>query len=205
MMYRIAYIDDEEDVVRQFQINTMEDFDVIELELKSDITEMQERIISSDISALVVDFLLNDTKPEIHYNGVELVEKITGLREDFPIFILTSYEIEAENTSINPDVVYSKALVNQDPSRFNRKVKRKIENHNKEIEEAQSELLELIAKSTDLTLIEEERLIELDNFLEKNSNKNTAIPSHAKELSYNKRLTELIDKTEQLLKAIKGS
>ncbi|WP_337982981.1 hypothetical protein [Lysinibacillus sp. C5.1] len=205
MMYRIAYIDDEEDLVRQFQINTMEDFDVIELELRSDITEMQECIISSDISALVVDFLLNDTKPEIHYNGVELVEKIIGLREDFPIFILTSHEIEAENTSINPDVVYSKALVNQDPNRFNRKIKRKIENHNKEIEDARSELLELIAKSADLTLTEEERLIELDGFLEKSSNKITAIPEHAKELSYNKRLTELIDKTEQLLKAIKES
>lgn len=204
MMFKIAYIDDEADVVRQFQINTMEDFEVIDLELKSDITEMRECIISSDVSALVVDFLLNDTKPEIHYNGVELVEGIIRLREKFPVFILTSYEIEAENTSINPDVVYPKSLVNQDPNRFNRKIKRKIENYKKEIEEAQSELVELLRKPTTLTLAEEERLIELDDFLEKNSNKAMAIPKHLKELSYNKRLNELIDKTEQLLKTIKG-
>lgn len=202
-MYRIAYIDDEEDVVRQFQINTMEEFEVIDLELKSNIREMQDYIIASNVSALVVDFLLNDTKPEIHYNGVELVKRILEEREDFPIFILTSYEIEAENTNIDPDAVYSKEIVNQEPSRFNRKIRKKIEKYNQEIEDAQSQLIKLLKKTNDLTLAEEERLIELDSFLERNSNKHVAIPKHAKELSYNQRLNELINKTEQFLKEIK--
>jgi hypothetical protein len=202
MKNRISYIDDEEDVIRQFKINTMDVFEVVDIPLHEDIHTLVESIKDSRVSALIVDYRLNSTRANIHYTGVDVISMVREIFSDFPCFILTSHESEAENSNINPDMIYPKEQVNNDPDRFNRKRKRKIENYYNYLESCQEELLFLMGKYPKLSLTEEERLIELDLVLENSTNKLSGIPKEAKRISNSDRLNELIQLTDALLKEI---
>jgi hypothetical protein len=197
-MYRIAYIDDEPNVVRQFQANMDDDFEVVEIELKEDINEMIEEIIDSRVSAVVIDYNLNSSHSKIHYNGVHLLRHLLHRMKDFPCYILTSYESEAEGTLLDPDLIREKKFVSEQRAWFVHKLKTKIESHDKQMELYREELSSLVARFPELNSKEEERLIELDDILEKNSNGYKALPSNIKKISNDARLDRLIDLSEKL-------
>ncbi|MCM3082144.1 hypothetical protein [Brevibacillus invocatus] len=204
-MYRIAYIDDEPNVVRQFQANMDDDFDVIDIELKENIEEMIEEIIDSRVSAVVIDYNLNSSHATIHYNGVHLLRHLLNRMKDFPAYILTSHEAEAEGTLLDPDLIRDKKFVSEQRAWFVHKLKTKIESHDKQMELYRKELASLAARFSELTSREEERLIELDDILEKNSNGYKALPSDVKKLSNDARLDRLINLSEQLIEELRNA
>ncbi|QOS77065.1 hypothetical protein JNUCC31_19875 [Paenibacillus sp. JNUCC31] len=203
-MYRIAYIDDETNIVRQFQATMDEDFDVIEIDLKENIEDMIEDIIESKVSAVVIDFNLNSSKSEIHYNGVDLLNYLFGVMENFPGYILTSFESEAEGTLLDPDLIRAKEFVRDHKDWFVHKLKKKIESHNKQIDLFKSELSNLNRKFPNLNSKEEERLIFLDDYLEKNSNGYKSLPSEVKKISNDARLDRLILLSQRLIDEFKN-
>ncbi|MEK3672654.1 hypothetical protein [Paenibacillus sp. FSL R10-2771] len=198
-MYRIAYIDDEEDVVRQFQVNMMDDFIVLGIELKADIGEMIEDIITSRVSGVVIDYNLNSSQSKVHYNGVDLIRELLSTMKDFPSYILTSHESEAENTLLDPDYIRDKKFVSKEKEFFVNKLNTKIESYEKRIELLKKELINLTKKYPNLNSKEEERLIEIDDILEKNSNGYEALPSDMKKVSSDARLDRLIQLSEELI------
>lgn len=198
-MYRIAYIDDEEDVVRQFQINMMDDFEVIELRLKDSMKEMVEDILDSKVVGVVIDYNLNSSQVKIHYNGVDLIREILNTIKDFPCYILTSHESEAEGTLLDPDYIRDKRFVSKEKDFFIHKLKTKIESYEKRIELFKQELIFLMGLHPNLSSKQEERLIELDDILEKNSNGYKTLPSDIKKISNDARLDRLIQLSEALI------
>lgn len=203
-MYRIAYIDDEINVVRQFQANMEDDFEVVEIELKENLNEVVVDIIDSRVSAAVIDYNLNSSHSKIHYNGVHLIRHLLNTMSDFPCYILTSHEPEAEGTLLDPDLIRDKQFVAEQRDWFVHKLKAKIESYDKQIDIYKDELAQLMARFPNLNSKEEEKLIEIDNYLEKNSNGYKALPSEVKKISNDARLDRLINLSEKLIDELRN-
>lgn len=203
MNYRVAYVDDEADVVRQFQINMMDDFEIVVLDLKENVEEMVEEIIDSKVAGLVIDYNLNSSLSNIHYNGVDVIKLLLNTIKEFPCYVLTSYEAEAENSLLDPDFIRDKKFVSEHTGFFIHKLRTKIESYHKRIELYKDEIMELSKLFPNLTSRQEERLIELDDILEKNSNAPSSITSEMKKVSNNDRLDKLIKLSEELVNELK--
>lgn len=205
-MFKIAYLDDEEAVIRQFQISTMNKLDIPDIELTDDIDGIILMLKEERYDALIMDYSLNDTKDGINFTGIDVINKVFEELEDFPCFILTSFEETAEEGNINPDMIYSKSDVLGDSARFVRKIERKIINYQEKIQSYQRDVAILVQISSErpLKLEEEERLIHMDNFLERISSKSGAIPEELKSTKNDQLLKSLIEKTEMILEELEN-
>lgn len=205
-MFKIAYLDDEDAVIRQFQISTREKLDIPDIELTDDIDGIILMLKEEQYDALIMDYSLNDTKDGINFTGIDVINKVFEEMEDFPCFILTSFEETAEEGNVNPDMIYSKSDVLQDSARFVRKIERKIINYQEKIKSYQREVAILVQFSSErpLHLEEEERLIHMDSFLERISSKSGAIPEELKSTKNNQLIKSLIEKTEMILEELES-
>jgi len=86
-----------------------------------------------------------------------------------------------------------------------KRIRIRIDNYRKRLDESEEELLNLIEKNDreGLSAWEEDRMIELDNFLEKSVSKKDKIPSAWKRPDGLETLNELVRKTGELLKEMK--
>ena len=84
---------------------------------------------------------------------------------------------------------------------FHDKMVEQIDKYKKSIDEAQSELTSLVQKKQDkgLTLHEEDRLVELDSFLEKSLDSYATLPADIKRSKSLEQLSEVIDKVDEIL------
>jgi uncharacterized protein YdeI (YjbR/CyaY-like superfamily) len=97
------------------------------------------------------------------------------------------------------EIVDTKAKV-----KFTDRLLKQIEHYKSRIEESQIELAKLIEirKSGKADFSIENRIIELDDFLEKSIDANNSIPSEFKTLSNSNRLDSILNKVDELLKKI---
>lgn len=159
--------------------------------------------------AIVTDHQLNEIKTEIQYNvsynGAELVNAYRDICPNFPCFVITSYDNDAISTSKDVNLVYVKILMNGGEegakAKFHDKMVEQIDKYKKSIDEAQIELTALVQKKQEkgLTLHEEDRLVELDSFLEKSLDSYTALPADIKRSESLEHLSEVIDKVDEIL------
>ena len=86
-------------------------------------------------------------------------------------------------------------------AKFHDKMEEQIDKYKKSIDEAQIELTALVQKKQEkgLTLHEEDRLVELDSFLEKSLDSYTALPADIKRSESLEHLSEVIDKVDEIL------
>lgn len=214
-MYKILFIDEEK--------TTLEDFDdfVDKSDLKAkiipitmlplgDLNEMIEAIVKIAPDAIISDYRLNELKTDIKYtvkyNGVELVEEFQSMRNYFPCFVLTAVDDEAVSSSEDVNIVYVKSIlhkaeVENSKSPFLARVISQIEHYKSKIEISKKELAELIEirKSGNADIAIENRIIELDTFLEKSIDAKSVIPSEFKTLSNSNRLDGILNKVDELL------
>lgn len=215
MDYRILFIDEEstqhDRFKDYFELMCPDITPICEFPLSS-IGEMLERIDEIHPDAIITDFLLNDIRVDIHYtvkyNGVELIDAIREQREDFPCFVITSFEDDAVNDSEDVNLVYVKDILKPDADKakvpFAQRVILQIEKYNSKIGNARKELSALIKKrhSGEADVYDEERIIELDTFLERSLDAYDSVPKALKELSNLDRLNALINKVDELLKKV---
>jgi len=217
-MYKILFIDEEKDTLEDFE-EFVESFPskvvlkpYISLPLATK-EEMIEYIIKLSPDALVTDFRLNEMKNDIKYNipynGVDLVEEFQSIRNHFPCFVLTALDDEAVNQSDDVNIVYIKnILYNKEEgnakAKFLDRVIGQIEHYKSRIENARKVLDELvnIRKSGNADIGIENRIIELDDFLEKSIDAKSSIPPEFKTLSNSDRLDNILNKVDELLKKI---
>ena len=202
MKFKIGYLDDEMSNVRQFQRSTRDDFDVIPLVVADDLKELINNIILSQVKAIVVDYKLKTTKPNIDYSGVDVVRALDDELKDFPSFLLTGFETDAETQLVDVNKIYCRNEYFNAPEKLNRRIRRQIENYIKEIEEIEKEYL-LLKKHETLTLEQEERLIELDDFLEKRLRNRSRVPKTIKKISNTDKLNDLINLAKGILEEVK--
>lgn len=217
-MYKILFIDEEKDTLNDFE-NFVEKspskskLEPITMFPLNNLDEMIESIIKVAPDAIIADYRLNELKTDIKYNvpynGVDLVEEFQSIRNYFPCFILTALDDEAVNSSNDVNIVYVKnILYNKEEgnakAKFLDRVISQIEHYNNKIENCKKELDELIKKrkkgNTNISV--ENRIIELDDFLERTIDGKSVIPPEFKTLTNSKRLDDILNKVDLLLKKI---
>ncbi|ATH70837.1 hypothetical protein [Bacillus altitudinis] len=197
--FNIGILDDEQSNIRRIKRKGRnQSFNFVEVSLKNDVEEMAEEIISQKLNGILVDYQLKTTRPEITYTGVDLVRKLDEYIENYPSFILTAFSDTAENELIDVNKIYEKETYFKEPALLNRRIQRQVENYYRVIEKSEEELIMLREKDS-LTLKEEERLVELDTFIENQLSKRDSLAKSIKTLSNNKKLDSLLEKTERLL------
>lgn len=207
MSFKVAYIDEMDSDIRSFKRSVLlranEKFDVVSIKPKADIHETVSLIFENFVDAVVADFRLSEEDPTIHYNGSDLIKEVLFIREDFPVFILTSFEDDAVDKGFDVNIVYEKIDV-QETSKFFDKVILQIKKYKAKIESAEIRILELTEKrkTTPLTNSEEEELLELDYLIEKSLDKKSKIPIDLKDSTNSDRLKELINKADEIIEAI---
>lgn len=217
-MYRIAFIDEEEVDVDAFKDyieskDQNEEFEVIDLLPERSLALMLDKINDLYVDAIVTDYFLNEKKVQIKYNvpydGVELVSKIQEEREDFPCFVITSYDDDAINDSEDVNLVYVKGILHNPAlevkskarASFFDRLKKQILHYKTRIEKAEKRVLELIEKSgTDagLDASEETELIEKDRFLERALDKPSSLPERLRKKEESESLKKLLDAVDEL-------
>lgn len=217
--YRILLIDEEKDTFDDFKdyldiSSTKDSIEVITMFPLEDLSEMIEAIFKTNPNAIITDFRLNEMKTDIDYNvpydGVELVEEFLKFRNSFPCFVLTAFDDLAVNASEDVNKVYIKNILHNNKEESKAKAKfldrviNQIEHYQTKIISAESELLELIKlrESGKASISDENRLIELDSFLENVIDRKSSIPTEYKKLSNDDRLSELLKKVDTLLKKV---
>ena len=217
--YKILLIDEEKDTFDDFRdyldiSSTKDSIEVIEMFPLEELSEMIEVIFKINPDAIITDFRLNEMKTDIDYNvpydGVELVEEFLKYRHSFPCFVLTAFDDLAVSASEDVNKVYIKNILHNNKEESKAKAKfldrviNQIEHYQTKIISAESELLELIKlrKSGKASINDENRIIELNSFLENVIDRKSSIPTEYKKLSNDDRLSELLKKVDTLLKKV---
>lgn len=215
MAYKVIFIDEEQEQHELFQDYMEAVADQIEVTCifpKAEMEEMLQEIGDRHPDAIVTDYLLNDIKEYVKYNvsytGVDLVRQYRAMRPEFPCFIITSFDNDAVSETDDVNLIYIKNILNNREegvkAHFYDKIKEQISKYQKSIESAKDELQSLLTKKEgdDIDPIQEQRIIELDDFLEKSLDNYCALPSEMKKVSNLDKLTSMIAKVDELLEKI---
>lgn len=217
-MYRILFIDEEIDAIDDFKDYADETTTSTRAQILSEfprptLEEMIEVIIKVNPDALITDFMLNEKKTSIKYgvdyNGIDLVKKFTSIRESYPCFVMTSFDDDAVRESDDVNIVYIKDILHSEKvsnvkASFLEKVVSQITHYKARITNSENELIKLLElrASGKANISDENRIIELDQFLEQSLDKRNSIPKDFKELSNTARLQEILSKVDSLLSRV---
>ncbi len=218
-MYRILFIDEEQETFDYFNdyvdsSSTKDQIEVITLFPLENMEDTIEAIFKINPDAIITDFMLNDIKSDIiynvPYNGVELMESLLEIREGFPFFVLTSFDDVAVSQSEDVNKIYIKNILHNNKeeskakAKFLDRVLNQIVHYKSKLQNSQKDLLDLIElrNSGKATISDEEKIIELDHFLERSLDKRSSIPKNFKSLSNFDRLGQLLDRVDVLLKKV---
>lgn len=211
--HKVAYIDENSRDIRNFQRRVHETLEVIDFIPQPDLDEFVQELLHSEAEAFVVDFRLNEYRTEVErpitYNGSELIEKILEIRKGFPCFVLTSFDEDAVQQTIDVNYVYPKGILNPDkqPGKITLadKIRVQIEHYQANLAKQNERFHGLLAKSEEVSLTEaeENELLKLDSFLESSlEHRESLSPEKKSQLAVGK-IDELIHSTQELLKALK--
>lgn len=218
-MYKILFIDEQEDDIDDFKdyiekTNTKQTFKlVVELPLDS-LDKMMGKIFEINPDAVIVDFMLNEYKELIQYNvpynGVDLIEALLSMRQDFPCFVMTSFDddaikiIDDVNKVYIKDILHGKEKETNAKANFLERIESQIGHYKTRLANAEQRLEELIEKrkAGKATMEEEKEIIDLDDFLEKSLDKKSSIPEEYKTLSNTEKLEEILTKVDELLEKV---
>lgn len=215
MNYKILFIDEEKGQREEFEdyMDRFEDkAEAICIYPSNSLEKTIEEINDHHPDAIISDYKLNEIKENIKYNvpfnGSELMDAYLNEWPGFPCFVLTSFDDLAVNNSADVNIIYVKKNVFNEPEDvkvpFAERIFHQIEHYRKRIADAQAEINILIEKrrSGEASAAEEQKLIDLDTFIEHSLGKSTSVPKNMKELSNTSRLNDLINKVDELLSKV---
>lgn len=197
----IALVENEDDIKNDFQATFDDQFEVIPCDIKTSLDEMIEYLLEMKVDAYVLDYLLNDNNPNIHYKGTDLYEAISDAKYKIPMIILTGHEEDIADAIDDPYFIISKDYMNK-PDIFARKLNKVILEYKESIEYSVSKIKEITAKKASneaLTLKDEEELIKCDRYLERVHCDYNVIPDSFKASSVGSKLDRLLEITEKLI------
>lgn len=205
-LLKIGYVDDEPAEIDGFCrfANNFFDVETFQPTRNTKIKKIIDWVKETKISAIIVDYDLKE-KDSIDFNGNEIIEKLQEEFLNFPSFILTSYEERAVNGTKDSDLIFDKdTAYNKDKVDILRnRIRNKIIVHREALINAEKKYSDLIKKKNKMTLREEDKLLELDSFIEKSKGKKGYIPELVKTNSNYKKLNELVNKADKIIAEIK--
>jgi len=176
-------------------------FNPIEITIKQKIDSMLEEISEKQLDCLLIDYKLS-SYANVNYSGIELAKYVNETHYDFPIFILTSYEDDLfSNEIFNAYQVFDfSRYLSEDAERIelNFKIVEQVIKTEKQREQWIYEFKKLLPLAGSNQEIDS-RLLELDSKLEKSINGRLSLPLKIKQDLSSNKLTELLDKIDQLL------
>jgi DNA-binding NarL/FixJ family response regulator len=210
--YKVLYIDEEEYWRDSFTRYAHDEFEVEVIPPFDNQDELINYIQNTSANAVILDHLLSEHMPEITYDGVEVVKILKKRNARFPLFVLTSHDMQAMEESEDVNYVYPKSVISEKEKQltgkgeFNDRIRLQIKHYIEAQDEAENEFNGLIqkAESAPLNGVEEERLIELDTFLNEYIGRDLDIPEHLKRTSNAKITSELIKVSQELMQKIEA-
>jgi len=203
--YKIAYIDEDQADTRKFQRFSHNYFEVLPFIPKDDIEETCNDILESHVDAIISDFDFSEQLSTVHYDGTAVVSLFLKKRDNFPVFILTSFEDDAISKGEDVNIIYEKKEMDEGEM-FLERVKAQIEKYKHKLETEETRLLELISESKKrkLDAFEMQELAELDSKIEKALDKESQIPNILRDDKEATELSELLKKVDELAKKLEG-
>ena len=173
----------------------------VELTLETEIDNMIEHIIEKRLDAVIIDYKLSSHRA-ISYTGVSLAKGIHVRLMGFPIFVLTTYRDDLfDHELFDAYLVFDFArYIGEDKERveINSKLIEQIKKYRTEIENWKNELESLLPHAGESATIDE-RILELDSWLERSIDGRTAISLPVKRDFTAEKINELISKIDSLI------
>lgn len=169
-----------------------------------------QQIVEQHCKVLITDYRLSDHKPDVEFNGADLVRAFRKRFSDFPCFVTTSFPDQAVDETLDTNLVFPKSdFLDRDVAAesdlpFFKRVRKKIAEYEKQLDAAKEELRTLSQKAIaeDLDAAETDRLLKLDGFLEAALGANHSIEEHIKRRAL-EPFDSLIGQTEELIAKIR--
>jgi hypothetical protein len=209
MAYKIGYVDENEGWKSTFYHAFKNDFDLELFDLNQETTAegLVEEIFAKRLDLLVIDFLLDETG-DLDFNADEIVERIQAKNLYYPIIILTSNETDAIDHIENVNLINGKDMLSGEAGDKGTKVPvlihkftKIIEGYRAKVENSEKELegLEHKRKEKRLSPEDEDRYVDLSQYLD-----NVAAPRGRISRTFytedtNERLDQLIKKTQEMI------
>jgi len=207
-MYRVGYIDEDKGWLNTFYQNFKSEFDVklFEVNEETELDTLVTQIFDSAIDILVLDFRLDETGL-VDFNADQIMDKIQERNLYYPLIVLTSHETDALDHLSDAHVVNGKDLLDMGDEKLlilKHKVSKIAGDYKKKIAEAEIELKTLEEKRFKGGLLpnEEDRYVQLNSFLDKTIVAKGHLSRSFYSVDTNKRLDDLIEKTESLLRKL---
>lgn len=213
MKYRIAYIDEDKGWINTFYQTFKNDFEVLRIEVnpESSVEAILTLLLSSDLNAIVTDYLLEENA-EVPFNGNKIVEEIKRIRPHFPIVMLTSYPTQAIGHTDDVHIIYNKNILSVENVRdqeeldiFKTKIQSNISNYYKKIEDTNTKIEELVEKRNNhgLDISEEEELTKLYILFDELNPEGKDLPANLIHRDSITKLTEFVNETKEILEELK--
>ena len=215
-MTELVYVDEQQAQVDQVLQSAVVSGQFTQYEVQgirpaASIDETIDEILSYHCKVLITDYRLSEYKPDVEFNGADLVREFWRRFDMFPCFVTTSFADEAADEALDTNIIFPKSdFLGRNSANgslelpFFVRVRKKISEYNTFVEETKGEWKELAERSEKepLSAEETERLIELDDLVEGMSGKHLAVESHIKREAL-KPIRNIIDTAEDLIKKIK--
>lgn len=179
-----------------------------ELQIVSDLpmNVVVDRILKAD--AAIVDYNLK-SEANVEYSGIQVINEVLRRHKHFPVFLLTSYKEDVFTKEII-DVChvfdFDKYLNdNSYAESMNRVLYDQIQNHKREKDAWEDELKKLSSCTEPRSVAEDERMIELDTWIEQaTSGGASALSQKTKRDLSASKLDALIEKVDEVIASCCG-
>ncbi|MEM9737489.1 MAG: hypothetical protein AAF770_00060 [Bacteroidota bacterium] len=170
------------------------------------LNEMVDKILIEEVDALIVDYDLRNDHHTL-YQGAEVIRRIEEQKEGFPLFLIVDDQgiEQAEKEVDNVHLVYGKERVFTNVGRFLERISRQIEKEKQKIQAQEARLLQLMHRIHSLSAQEESEINALNFSLEKGINKRRAKDLSAITSSSQKKLANILAKTDEILHTLNKS
>jgi hypothetical protein len=205
--YTIMYIDDSSDETYRLVRNLNSEFEIKTTDLVGHtLDSLMEILDAKDFDYLIVDYTLNE-RLNCGFNGDEILVNFSKKFPHFPIMLLTNFDHRAivSIKDIDTEKIHNKkeSMDDELKSGFIKRIQGKIADYKEKSEHAETRVAELIQKKNsgnEISITEEEELIQLDTFLDEvSAGDASVIPAQMKEGSNETKLTSLLEKTDALI------
>ena len=204
---KIIYIDEDSDDIELFQQFIDEKFElkIIKIENNDELEAIVDEILSTQSDALITDYLLTE-KARVKFDGQALIEAVQERNKHLPCFLLTSHAPDALNATHDARLVQSKSIpfggndLDEHKSLFLILIDKVIKNFRDARESAVREFDSLSAIAPEnLTAIQKQRFLELDDILDSYGFSSTPIPTKLKEDTHLILLGKLVEDIDKLI------
>ena len=213
MKYKIAYIDEDKGWINTFYQTFKNDFDILRIEVnpESSIESILDLLLSSELNAIVTDYLLEENA-EVPFNGNKIVEEIKKIKPHFPIVMLTSFPTQAIGHTDDVHIIYNKNILSVENDRekeelevFKTKIQSNISNYYKKIEDTNTRIGKLVDKrnNTDLDITEEEELTKLYMLYDELHPDGKEIPTNLIQRESITQLNDFVNEAKEILEELR--